>query len=294
MFKYKKAICYSGYRNNQSPVYKIYPSYEEVKEDLKILEKEYEYIRMYDPYKHAQTVLECIRKENINLKVMLGMDLQAEYNNHGCPWMDQNYSEEHLNKNKMHNEESLKLLISLANEYKDIIIFVSAGNEARPSWGDNLVSVERIVYFINELKKNCPQPVTYCEGWDLWLGGMKEINEAVDFASVHIYPLWVRVTHNDSVKYTIDKFEEVEKYLQKPCIMTEIGWATSSTNDQMIKGEANINNQKVYIQKMNEYLEKNNKLAYFFEAFDEPWKGGNNPVEAEKNWGLFDVNRNKK
>ena len=31
-----------------------------------------------------------------------------------------------------------------------------------------------------------------------------------------------------------------------------------------------------------------------FEAFDEPWKGGNNPLEAEKNWGIFKVDRTPK
>ena len=67
MFSYKRAICYSGYRENQSPITKVYPTYDEVLEDLKILEKEYDYIRMYDPYNHARTVLEVIRNENINL-----------------------------------------------------------------------------------------------------------------------------------------------------------------------------------------------------------------------------------
>jgi len=39
---------------------------------------------------------------------------------------------------------------------------------------------------------------------------------------------------------------------------------------------------------------KENVLVYYFEAFDEPWKGGNNPIEAEKHWGLYDVERKNK
>ena len=50
----------------------------------------------------------------------------------------------------------------------------------------------------------------------------------------------------------------------------------------------------VWIEEFNKYLIKNNKLGFYFEAFDEPWKGGNNPIEAEKNWGLYYVNRTKK
>ena len=294
MFSYKRAICYSGYRENQSPITKVYPTYDEVLEDLKILEKEYDYIRMYDPYNHARTVLEVIRNENINLKVMLGMDLAAEYSNANCPWLKQNLSIEEINRNIEHNNESLRLLIELANKYEDEIIFLAAGNEARPSWGDNLVTNERIVYFINELKKNCKQPVSYCEGWDLWVGQIDPILDAVDFLSIHIYPMWNKVSIKDAVNYTIEKFEEVQNYTNKPCIITEMGWATSSNNNEMIIEEANASNQKIYIEEFNKYLIKNNKLGFYFEAFDEPWKGGNNPIEAEKNWGLYYVNRTKK
>ena len=49
MFSYKRAICYSGYSEGQSPITRVYPSYDEVKEDLLILEKEYDYERLYDP-----------------------------------------------------------------------------------------------------------------------------------------------------------------------------------------------------------------------------------------------------
>ena len=31
-----------------------------------------------------------------------------------------------------------------------------------------------------------------------------------------------------------------------------------------------------------------------FEAFDEPWKGGNRPNEAEKHWGILNEDRTPK
>ena len=35
--------------------------------------------------------------------------------------------------------------------------------------------------------------------------------------------------------------------------------------------------------------------VFFFEAFDEPWKGDpNDPLGAEKHWGLFHVDRTPK
>jgi exo-beta-1,3-glucanase (GH17 family) len=36
-------------------------------------------------------------------------------------------------------------------------------------------------------------------------------------------------------------------------------------------------------------------MVFLFEAFDEPWKGDpDNPLNAEKYWGLFNVDRTPK
>jgi hypothetical protein len=35
-------------------------------------------------------------------------------------------------------------------------------------------------------------------------------------------------------------------------------------------------------------------LGFVFEAFDEPWKGSPDPMEPEKHWGLFTVERRPK
>ena len=66
--KYGKAICYSGFRKNQSPREGIYPSYEEVKEDLMILHGDYKYLRMYEPNQHVETVIDVIKKENFDFR----------------------------------------------------------------------------------------------------------------------------------------------------------------------------------------------------------------------------------
>jgi hypothetical protein len=39
---------------------------------------------------------------------------------------------------------------------------------------------------------------------------------------------------------------------------------------------------------------KNDLLCFVFEAFDEPWKGSPDPLEPEKHWGLFTVDRRPK
>jgi exo-beta-1,3-glucanase (GH17 family) len=43
------------------------------------------------------------------------------------------------------------------------------------------------------------------------------------------------------------------------------------------------------------WAEKMNYTIFFFEAFDEPWKGNpDNLLGAEKHWGIFNVDRTPK
>jgi len=122
------AICYSGYREGQRPGH-VYPTYDEVKEDLLIIEKQWQYIRLYSCDKHSKTVLEVIKNENLPLKVMLGAYIEAEKDNPNCPWGG-TYSSDQLSKNKKSNFKKMDVLIGLANQYPNIIFSLSVGNEA--------------------------------------------------------------------------------------------------------------------------------------------------------------------
>ena len=62
----------------------------------------------------------------------------------------------------------------------------------------------------------------------------------------------------------------------------------------MSPGAATIENQDIYLKSVDAWSEKNKITMFVFEAFDEPWKGGNDPSEPEKHWGLFDVDRKPK
>jgi exo-beta-1,3-glucanase (GH17 family) len=79
--QFANAICYSGYREGQDPRQSIFPSYDEIREDLLILEKHWTYLRLYDPSQHAETTLQVIQNEGLNFKLMLGVDLAAEVSN---------------------------------------------------------------------------------------------------------------------------------------------------------------------------------------------------------------------
>lgn len=292
--EYGRGICYSGYRDGQSPITRIYPTYEQVKEDLLILASDYDYIRMYDPSKHAETVLKVIRDEHLHIKVMLGIDLAGEISNPQCDWGGI-YTETQIKKNIETNENNLRKLINLANEYQDIIVSVSAGNEAVPEWNENLVSPDRVLYFVRELKKNTTQLVTYCENNNYWIGTLQKVAEEVDLISIHTYPVWIGRNVYEGLITSIEDFEKIAKhYPDKECIITEAGWTTKSNGRGIDPRNAGVDFQKKYIEEMNNWGRENKITIFFFEAFDEPWKGSNNPDEPEKHWGIYDVNRIKK
>ena len=121
---FEHAICYSGYRDGQSPVEGIYPSYKEIREDLEILKQNWSHIRLYDCSWHAEFVLEVIEREGLDMNVMLGADMAAEQSNDNCPW-GADYDDKTLQLNRENNSREIDRLIELANRYPDIISSVS-------------------------------------------------------------------------------------------------------------------------------------------------------------------------
>lgn len=290
----ERAICYSGFREGQSPVTGVFPSYEEIREDLLMLEKHWKYIRLYDCDLHSERVLEIIKNDNLDLKVMLGAHIGAEMNNFNCPWGG-TYPEEVLVENKERNTNRIKKLIRLANQYPDIIFSLSAGNEATVDWTDHYVSVARVIEYVEMIKEGASQPVTFCENFVPWQGKLKDLAEAVDFISIHTYPVWEYKHVHEAINYTIENYNSVaEKYPHKPVIITEAGWATNSNGRGIHPENVSEEYQAIYCNDLMDWSEKEGVLTFVFEAFDEPWKGSDEPMEPEKHWGLFTVDRKPK
>lgn len=174
-------------------------------------------------------------------------------------------------------------------------MLVSVGNENTPEWGANNVPVERLIEFADRLREGTGKPVTFNEGAFEWVH-LKELAKHLDIISVHSYPLWYGNTVDEALKVNKDWYKKVkEMYPDKFVIFSEVGWATDcAVFTQMKEGEANEENQKKYYEEFWEWSDSEKIISYMFEAFDEPWKGGNKPNEAEKNWGMFTVDRKPK
>ena len=87
-------------------------------------------------------------REDPGLKVMLGI------------WLDGKPGE-------AENARQIATGIRLANEYPDIVVAVSVGNEVLVSWSDHKMTEERGLEFVEQVKKAVRCPVTVADDYPL-------------------------------------------------------------------------------------------------------------------------------
>ena len=286
-----RAICYSGYRHGQSPGERIYPSLDEIREDLLIMRPRWRILRLYDCSPHAERVLEVIRRDGLDFQIMLGAYLGAEMNNFGCPW-GATFTEEQLDASIAENNTEVGRLMALANQYPDIVFSVAVGNEATVDWTDHFVPVHRMIELVRRVKAGVKQPVTFCENYVPWQHKLRDLVAELDFISLHTYPVWEYKHVHEALDYTRENYDSVARlYPGKPVVITEAGWATNSNGRGIQPHNTSQDLQEIYLQDLLQWTDAQGILTFVFEAFDEPWKGSPDPMEPEKHWGLFTVDR---
>ena len=279
------AICYSGYRRGQSPDSGVFPDVAQIRQDLHLLARHWKLLRLYDCSLHAQRVLQVIRDDALDLRVMLGAYLGAEVNNPGCPW-GKTYTDDELQRTR---------LAALCTQHPDIIFAAAVGNECTVGWTDHLVPLSRMIDCVRTVRTAVRQPVTFCENYVPWLQELGALAAELDFISVHTYPVWEYKGIHEALAYTKDNVDSVARlYPNKPVVISEAGW-TTRTNGRGIPPEHTSEAlQQVYYGALMDWARGAGILTFVFEAFDEPWKGSADPLEPEKHWGLFTVDRQPK
>ena len=169
--------------------------------------------------------------------------------------------------------------------------------------------------------------VTSSDNFASWGGGgseyhvedLNQLIKAVDFISMHTYPMhdthyqpefWQKAFTKEGMtdlekidasmmrakEYAISQYENVKKYMEelsvdKPIHIGETGWASFSDGYYGPNGSKACDEYKeaLYYQHMRDWTNKAGMSCFYFEGFDEPWKGGENPGNSEKHFGLFTV-----
>jgi len=291
-------VCYSGFRAGQHPDRgdgAVNPTDEAILEDLRILLRDtpFRLLRLYDSRENSETVLRLIKEHALPFRVMLGAWLQAEVNNPDCPWKPEPFTDDELAANRLANRGEVGHAIRLANAYPEIVNAVAVGNEALVVWNDHMVPVESVIAYVRRVRAAVAQPVTVADNYDWWARHGKALAAELDFVSVHIYPVWEERDIDAGVSYGIENMQRVRDALPDArLVITEAGWATTANEFGPRATEAK---QARYFRGLYDWARDMNITTYFFEAFDESWKGDpNSPGGAEKHWGLYFEDRTPK
>lgn len=268
------AVCYGPFRDGQAPGSILDET--QIEEDLLIIKKHWDALRLYTSDKNAEKILNVISKNNIDLKVMLGI------------WIS--------GKTPFDNANQVKNAIAYANAYPDIVQAISCGNEIFGlQWADIYVEDKNeIIGYLNKIHEETTVPVTIDDLYYVWLdANYSELVALQDFLAIHIYGQWFNIDLENTVPRIDQVYKELKtKFPEKAILITETGWTTGKNQGQFGPVADELSQKQFYTQ-CQEWSTKNKVTIFYFEAFDELWKGAS-ATGAETNWGFYYSNRTPK
>ncbi len=177
---------------------------------------------------------------------------------------------------------------------------MNVGNETQVFWSDHLTRPDVLVRYIRQVRDATKVPVTTADDFNFWnKPESKYVAREIDFLVTHVYAMWGGLDLDTAVPWTKKIYQEVcDMHPGKTVVLGEAGWATEVHTEgeqaRLIKGKAGEAEQRVFVSNFLNWVLKDRICYFYFEAFDEPWKGGPHPNEVEKNWGLYRVDRTPK
>jgi exo-beta-1,3-glucanase (GH17 family) len=143
-------------------------------------------------------------------------------------------------------------------------------------------------------------PVTTADDFSFWnRPGSAVLAREVDFIVAHAYAMWNKQPLDRAISFTKEKYSEVAAaHPDHQIVLGEAGWATKKHNQGeqswLIVGEAGESQQESFYTDFVAWTTRERITNFYFEAFDENWKGGPHPNEVEKHWGLYRADRTPK
>jgi exo-beta-1,3-glucanase (GH17 family) len=273
------AVCYGPHRDGQVPG-QTEPTAGEIREDLRLMLPHWPLLRIYGSSGFAETLLEVIRDDSLDMKVMLGVWIAPD--------------------NPDANRREVDAAIRLTKEYDDIVLAVSVGNETQISWSANRCSFDNLLVNVRRVRSRVKVPVTVADDFNYWnKDESKAVAAEIDFITMHAHPLWNGLQLDYAMPWVLHHIAKVQTlHPGRTVILGETGWATA-VHDQgeqaeLIKGQPGEAEQKQFFDDLRSWAAAERFPVFFFEAFDENWKGGDHPHDVEKHWGLFRADRSPK
>jgi len=237
-------------------------------------------LRIYGSRGPAADILDVIRDQALPLRVMLGA------------WIAPDDIEA--------NNAEVAAAIHLANTYTEEVIAVSVGNETQVAWSRHRTPRDTLIAAIREVRSAVKQPVTTADDYNFWNKAESHTVAAeIDFLLLHAYAMWNGQSLADAVPWTKRTVAAIaQAHPGLTIVLGETGWATAvnpeGSETKHIRGTAGEAEQAAFFTEFTDWARDAALTHFFFEAFDEPWKGGADPRDVEKHWGLYREDRTPK
>ncbi|WP_262966247.1 glycoside hydrolase family 17 protein [Methylobacter psychrophilus] len=260
------SVSFAPFREGQSPLTEVFPTSQEIDEDLRLLSTETHTIRTYASTRGLTDVAAMAQKYGLNViqgAWIGGMTMAEE------------------------NQAEIDQLIKVANQYPDVIKRVIVGNEVLLR-GE--LKPEQLLQYIRQVKKAVKQPVSYADVWSFYMR-YPEIAKEVDFFTVHILPYWEDepLTIEETAAHIEKNYRKIrEAYPDKPILIGESGWP--SAGRQRGWAVPSVVNEAKFIRSLVQLANKNGFDYNVVEAFNQPWKSQLEGVVGA-NWGLYSADR---
>ena len=278
-------ISYGPYRDGQRPGGGE-PTQAQIAEDLELLVADgWQMIRLYGTEPFARKTCELVRDKKLPISIMVGAWVATEQDND-----DQRVS----------NLGQVERAIELANEFPEVVCAVCVSNESQVSWSFHKVQPATLIGYIQKTRSAVKQPVTVADDFMYWTTPeSRAVAAEIDFIVTHCYALWHGRPLSEALAFTKEKFAAVRK--QHPdhlIVLGECGWATDKPvigeQAERVKGAVGEPEQAEFLKVYLDWVRSHRIPYFYFEAFDENWKGGETPRDVEKPWGLFRADRSRK
>ncbi|MDH5463874.1 MAG: glycosyl hydrolase family 17 protein [Nitrosopumilus sp.] len=256
-------IAYSPYRKDQSPLTNIHPTLDEIENDIKLLSAVTDKIRIYGIAGNNKHIPEIAEK--YGLKTAITLLLTGDKTDY----------------------DKIERAVQMANKY-DGIYTIIVENEGL--YRETLIE-EQIIQYLNKTRENLNPKctITIAEPVRNWLEH-PEIAKHVDYVMINYYPYFSGIDISNASNKVSEEYRNVKESLGKEVVIGETGWPS----DGRAIGLAvpSPNNQQKFISEFRKIAYFNGIEYFFFEAFDEKWKLGEQSDpdwqnNVENNWGLF-------
>jgi exo-beta-1,3-glucanase (GH17 family) len=240
----------------------------------------------------AELLVSLISEDELPFKVLLGASLERETATPDAPGTPRPEA-------AAANQAQVQAALQLASAYPDVVLALVLGSPPQGSGSSRRLPQETLVSWLRRARSGTKIPVSTAGDAAYWLspeGG--QLAREVDFLVLHASALWSGKQIPEALAFTQARYADVfRRHFGLPVVLGEAGWATSrhaGEEAERIQGEIGEGPQKVFFDQLTRWVVGQRIPSAWFQAFDEPWRGGADPDEVAKHWGLWRADRTPK